>query len=366
MLTIAATGRHDVGALAKRLTYPVVRAWLLDEVKKDRGHDLAARASERFESTRQAIGRHLKKLVADGVLVASGRTRNRSYRFAVMGRVSQDYPTAGLQEHEVWAQDIAPILNGVGKNVLEICEYGVTEILNNAIDHSGAERVHVSVKRTAVEIKVSVEDHGIGIFRKIRDAQNLESDRQAILELTKGKVTTDPSRHTGEGIFFTSRMMDVFVILSAALSLVHNRTADDWLFEDRSEVTRGTLVAMSIEPASDHTVQEVFDRYTATQDDYAFARTQVVLALAETEGGSLVSRSQAKRVMVGLERFREACLNFKGVPSIGPAFADEIFRVWKSAHPGTVIFSESASPEVARMIARSETASRLDKLPTDR
>ena len=94
-------------------------------------------------------------------------------------------------------------------------------------------------------------------------------------------------------------------------------------------------------------------RYQASQDDYAFAKTQIVLALAETEGGNLVSRSQAKRVMVGLERFREINLDFRGVPTIGPAFADEIFRVWKRAHPESMITCSYASDEVTKMISRS-------------
>ena len=36
--------------------------------------------------------------------------------------------------------------------------------------------------------------------------------RQALFELSKGKFTTDPSRHSGEGVFFTSRMFDDFEI----------------------------------------------------------------------------------------------------------------------------------------------------------
>jgi len=35
--------------------------------------------------------------------------------------------------------------------------------------------------------------------------------------LAKGKLTTDPKRHSGEGIFFSSRMFDEFDILSGGV-----------------------------------------------------------------------------------------------------------------------------------------------------
>ena len=57
-----------------------------------------------------------------------------------------------------------------------------------------------------------IDDDGEGIFKKIKNALNLLDEKQAVLELAKGKLTTDPSRHTGEGIFFTSRAFnDIFV-----------------------------------------------------------------------------------------------------------------------------------------------------------
>jgi hypothetical protein len=55
-----------------------------------------------------------------------------------------------------------------------------------------------------------VRNDGICIFNKTAEDFNLDDERHAILELSKGKLTSDPSRHNGEGIFFTSRMFDDF------------------------------------------------------------------------------------------------------------------------------------------------------------
>ena len=50
-----------------------------------------------------------------------------------------------------------------------------------------------------------VNDSGIGIFRNIMQKRNLKSELEAIQDLMKGKTTTMPESHSGEGIFFTSK-----------------------------------------------------------------------------------------------------------------------------------------------------------------
>jgi len=58
-------------------------------------------------------------------------------------------------------------------------------------------------------------NHGVGIFQKIKDHFSLSNLDEAICELFKGKLTTDERNHSGEGIFFTSKMMDGFFIYSS-------------------------------------------------------------------------------------------------------------------------------------------------------
>jgi len=48
--------------------------------------DIAKVVGEKFGITRQAVGRHLRRLVALGVLTAKGETRSREYTFAVLGK----------------------------------------------------------------------------------------------------------------------------------------------------------------------------------------------------------------------------------------------------------------------------------------
>lgn len=156
-------------------------------------------------------------------------------------------------------------------------------------------------------------------------------------------------------------MFDAFSIFSGNLYVGCSRARGDWLLEDRSHPVNGTSVHMEMSPLSTHTDKEVFERNATTQDNYAFSRTHVLGVLAEQfRGEKLVSRSQAKRVMARLDRFREVVLDFNGIEDIGPAFADEIFRVFRNGHPETHITPINGTDEVQKMIRRAETATQLE------
>jgi len=206
---------------------------------------------------------------------------------------------------------------------------------------------------------LSIFDSGLGIFRKIQLAAELANEHDAFLELAKGRFTTDPDRHTGEGIFFTARMFDRFVILSGSMYVSFSAEGRDWVLESPHKVespTQGTLVEMEINPQSVRTTREVFDRYAPMEGD-AFSgikRTHLAIRLAQPGGGPLVSRSQAKRILARLEEFDEAILDFEDVPEISPGFADEIFRVFAGEHPRVKLIPVSANEGVMRMILRAQ------------
>lgn len=93
----------------------------------------------------------------------------------------------------------------------------------------------------------------------------------------------------------------------------------------------------------------IFDEYTT---DLAFDRTRTVVRLFAI-GTTFVSRSEAKRLLHGLERFREVVLDFGGVGAIGQGFADEVFRVWARAHPDTRLRPVDMIEPVEFMVRRA-------------
>jgi len=201
-----------------------------------------------------------------------------------------------------------------------------------------------------------LSDDGVGIFRKITAALDLPGERLALLELSKGKLTTGPRRHTGEGVFFTSRMFDRFRIASGELVFDHDDAqADDLLDDIEPRYTRqGTTALMEIATKSTRTAEQVFDKFSSDPDDYAFAKTVVPVRRVKVGDENLVSRSQAKRLMQRVERFRTVVLDFAGVASIGQAFADEVFRVFANAHPDVALVPVHAAPAVQQMVRRAE------------
>ena len=162
-------------------------------------------------------------------------------------------------EDQVWRTYVEPQLADLRENVMRICQYSFTEMFNNAIEHSEGKHALVKIERTARSVSLMVHDDGIGIFEKIKSNFGLEDYRHAILELAKGKLTTDPKHHSGEGIFFTSRVFDEFAIAANKYQFMHhNRLDGDWLIENEELVGNGTMVNMKIAVDSPRTLQRGF------------------------------------------------------------------------------------------------------------
>ena len=315
--------------------------------------DLVGMVAAQLGLSKARIGIEVRDLVAGGYLLKQGTTRP-NYALGQNRRFERRYRRAGLAEDAVWFEHLMPLLGDLPRNVLDIAHYGMTEMVNNAVDHSDAESVLVRMERRDGQLWLDVADDGIGIFRKITRALGLPDERLALLELSKGKLTTDPARHSGEGIFFTSRVFDVFRIASGGLVFDHDANFDDDLLVDADEVASGTRVEMRIATDSSRTLKAVFDEYSSGPDEYSFARTIVPVRLAKVGDENLISRSQAKRLLQRVDRFRCVALDFSGVASIGQAFADEIFRVFANAHPEVELVAIHVTPEVQQMMRRAE------------
>ncbi|PSB25382.1 STAS-like domain-containing protein [Stenomitos frigidus] len=331
-----------------------IRQFILTNVE-EHSRDVVALTSQEFGITRQAVNKHMQRLVEQKAIVVRGSTKNRSYHLKPLVEWMQTYQLANnLEEDMVWGADIKPLMVDLPNNVKDIWIYGFTEMLNNAIDHSSGKTVSVQLDKTAVDTQIIIQDDGEGIFKKIQKALQLHDDRHAVLELAKGKLTTDPTRHSGQGIFFTSRMFDKFAILSGSVYFSHEfNTAEDWIFESGG-FQPGTTVFMKLHNHASRTSKQVFDSFSSG-DDYAFTKTVVPVRLAQYGEERLVSRSQAKRLLAGVDKFRVVVFDFSGVEAIGQAFADEVFRVFKHQHPDMQIMSLNASQEVAQMISRAES-----------
>jgi anti-sigma regulatory factor (Ser/Thr protein kinase) len=255
-----------------------------------------------------------------------------------------------LGEDEILDADLSSKLGGLPGNVRSIWTIAFTEMFNNVLDHSAATEATVEIRTTAVHTEMVIHDNGIGIFKKIREALKLPDERYSPIELSKGKFTTDPSKHSGEGIFFTSKMFDKFDILSSGLAFSRTEDQPTWV---KDKFQNGTTIWMNLANDSTRQPKDVYEQFT---EDFVFDRSTIPIKLAQVGSAGLVSRSQAKRVLAGIERFKKVTLDFTDVEWIGQGFADEIFRVYRKAHPNIEILTEGANPDVASMIRRARQA----------
>lgn len=340
--------------LGKTQKATAVRLFLLESIKAGRLNYLQT-ATAMFGISRQAVHGHLSHLVKHGYLSAEGSTRARKYSLGPHRWHTATYDIHSIDESTAYRRDFYFVFSGLPNNIVEICNYGFTEMFNNAIDHSEGRAITVNAERTESLVSITIADDGEGIFLRIARLLQLPDPRESLLELSKGKLTTDPANHTGEGIFFTSRAFDTFFIFSGDLAFTHDdhHNHDYLLHQEKS--TKGTEVIMKIATESLKNLKAIFDEYSSGPDDYRFDKTIVPVRLALYEGEKLISRSQAKRILSRVERFRRVILDFEDVDSIGQAFADEVFRVFKNAHPHIELAYINTNAEVLKMIRRAES-----------
>ncbi len=322
--------------------------------------DFTRALATHFGVTRAGAAPTVRLLHEFGFITRAGSATRPTFGPGSSRLLSGSYKLPGVDESEVWSRDFAPWLE-LAPNVENIVHYGFTEMVNNANDHSGGTVVQIDASRHDPLLIVSVADDGVGVFRKIADALRLADPRLAKLELAKGKFTTDPSRHTGEGVFFTARAFDLFLLGANELVYRHVGAPRDGVEIERLEeralaqaqLWGGTAAMMAINLRAERTLRSVFDRHTTGAPDHlSFDRTVIPVRLARLGNENLLSRSQAKRLAARIERFRVVELDFTDVPEIGQAFADELFRVFADAHPEVKLSSRHANAGVSGMIRR--------------
>ena len=297
--------------------------------------------------------RLLHALVVGGSLERYGRGRAARYR---LKRIHRRFGLKGLDEHRVWdliSGEIARV-RPLPADAARSLAYAASEVLNNAADHSRGRAVAVGVafEREGTTV-TTVHDDGVGVFRRLCEDFGFPTPHDAIVQLEKGKLTSDPSRHSGEGLFFSSKAVTRFRLESQEVAwIVDNQVGDSAIA--RSDVRRGTRVRLELVPGHVPRLEDLFASYT-DPESLRFTRTRATIKLAAL-GTVLVSRSEAKRLVARLPEFERATLDFSGVEVVGQGFCDEVFRVFARAHPEVVLEPVGMNDAVAFMVGRARAA----------
>lgn len=333
-----------------------IKRYMLDKLRKD-DTSFIQKTMENFGISITTVKRYIKECVTDEILKEDKDTKTGYSMISVMKdfTYTQD---GNLSEDRIFYEDILPLLQSMSKEARNIWSYVFMEIMNNAIEHSQGQNISCHIMQDYLYTEISITDDGIGIFNNIQ--KNLSeklgtkaSIQDAILELHKGKFTSNPACHSGEGIFFSSKMMRELAIWSDQAIYSYGCYEKEKLIQSHliSYYTRlqkiGTLVVMKLENQTTRKPQEVFNMYAPI--DEGFIHTIIPIKEA-CPYGEPIARSQARRVLYRLEQFKKVEFDFTEVEFMGQGFADEVFRVFQNQHPDIELLPIHANQSVLGMI----------------
>lgn len=196
-----------------------IKRYILEKIFQRRP-DLAKKTAQAFGISLNTVYRYIRELEQDELIekVDNSFRLTMQREFFALNREKNEL----TEEDMIYDRCIEKFMDGLPDNVRRIWQYSFMEMMNNAIEHSGAEHVFITVRRNYLMTLILISDDGIGIFRKIREYYQYPSLDDAVNELFKGKLTTDSTNHSGEGIFFTSRILDRFAAISDGKIFAHD------------------------------------------------------------------------------------------------------------------------------------------------
>lgn len=331
-----------------------VMRYLLEKISAGK-KGIVADTTDAFPVSKSTVYNYLAELIKGGMIA---ETEESPCGYALVGSEQTfTYDNGGqLEEDILYRDDILPLFSNYSKETQNVWAYSFCEMMNNAIEHSGAERITVTVRTTALHTEMMISDNGVGIFKNIQAfLRETENKTVSLIDcaayLLAGKFTTNTRRHSGEGIFFTSHALDEFAIFSDGVVFVRDRYDES----TKADVPRGkgTTVFMKLSNDTKKRMVDVFERFSNVEK--GFYRTHIPL-LHLFPSGFPVSRSEARRLTAMLARFTEAVLDFRGIEDVGQAFVHEVFVVWAGENPDFKLTTENENSETKRSLARFQKA----------
>ncbi|ALT75883.1 ATP-binding protein [Paucibacter sp. KCTC 42545] len=337
-----------------RLSIDQLTLWIT-AAANEHSLDLASHIEDRTGASRRASLAALRRLVNAGWLARSGSDRHPVYSPGVLRQVARSYTLHGLQEDLPWQRDFAPHF-ALPPSVARMIRHGFTELVNNAADHSGGSSVTVSLRQTPSHVQLLVSDDGCGVFANICRAFGIEDAQHAMLELSKGRLTSQPEQHTGRGLFFSSQLADVFDIHANNTAFQRRAWESAGWQPGRPMPRQGSSIYMAIALDTQRTLDQVLEAWSMDGSGIEFDQTVIALRLLAGPGQALDSRAQARRVAARLPQFKRAEINFDGVSDVGHGFTDELFRVFARAHPQVELLPTHMTARTAALIKSAQSA----------
>ena len=339
-----------------------IKRYMLEKIRLD-DVEFIQKTTYNFQISATTVKRYLHECLENQIILEDNSSEC-GYRLQKQEHCFEYSTKDDLDEDSIYFEDISPLLHDVSEEAQHIWCYAFMEMMNNAIEHSGCENVCCRVVKDVLYTEITITDDGIGVFKNVQNYLTAELGKKAtyqdaLVELYKGKLTTAPENHSGEGIFFSSKVVDEFAIWSDNAIYVQGvqertRFVQNHLIAYYTRLNHiGTAVMMKLDNKTKRQLGEVFDMYAPPEE--GFVKTRIPIKDVCQEGEPM-ARSQARKILWRLEQFTKVEFDFEEVDFMGQGFADEVFRVFKARHPEVEIIPVNACPRVLGMIKHVQRA----------
>lgn len=324
-----------------------IKYYLLDKIFRG-DKDYIESTMETFAVSGTTVYNYIQKLIDERKIV-----RDKSGECKLVETYSKRYSFSladNLEEDRIYDAVLKSVVSKLPDNVVKIWQYSFCEMVNNAIEHSLAQQIEITVQQNALYTWVNIIDDGIGIFNKITEYYKFADVEDAILALFKGKLTTDSANHSGEGIFFTSHVMDHFFAVSDGKIFSQSNTVEmiSNIGANPKLSSKGTTIILALSNCSTQKLVDVFDEFATVDGGFSVSKIPMRKVC---DSGYPVSRSQAKRLYFGFDKFESIILDFEGVDDIGQGFAHELFVVFKRNNPDIELKCINMNESISKMLA---------------
>lgn len=332
-----------------------IKKYLLRKIDED-DKELVYKVADAFGISTTSVKRYIDAEITAGHIVHNSNVKCGYTLCFYEKKLEYDIEKLSDREDTIIFDDLFPFMQ-VNDKASHIWSYTLPEIFNNSLEHSKGKKINAIIRKCCLYTVIVIADDGIGVFNNVRLAMEKfgfknPTNEDALAELYKGKFTSFPERHSGEGIFFSMRMMDKFLLWSDGIVLKGGYSENTSMIKSHllayasRLMGKGTMVVMCLENETLRESREIFDKYSDV--DEGFYKTYIPIRDICFEKDP-VARSQARRICLRLESFKEVIFDFMNVDFMGQGFADEIFRVFHNAHPEVTLTPVNMNAEVQKM-----------------
>ena len=326
-----------------------IKNFILDNISQHQ-KDIIQRAIEKFGVSRQAIHKHMNRLINDKKVIAYGTTKGRHYELIPSVNFNKHIDIhPNLSVEELMRMYIVPHIQVLPRNILEIFEFSISALINNILEHANASKLYYKIFVNHNEAHFILNDNGKGIFNHIKSELKLPNVCFAALELTKGYITTNPKLHSGEELNAVINLFDMVEIDSSGKSLTFENKNTDWELK-HSLQKKGSRFHLKISASSKRTCAQIFRKIFGDEK----SRIRILVSLLDISKHKVInSRSQAKNLLRNVENYKKVEFDFKKIDLIGPAFADALVRGAKKCNQFADIKWVNTNNTVDLLMSRS-------------